>query len=219
MENHKNIFTNIYENKHWGDNGINEYNGSSGSGSDVSYNINTYVPLLRNIIIQLNINSINDLGCGDFKCGKYIYDDLSVIYNGYDAYDKVIEYNKKVYKTNKYNFNLNNNYDLFYSKYNFIHLDFCNQKEEIKKADLCILKDVIQHWSLENIYNFIDYLCINKICKYILICNCCNQTCDNTNIPTGSCRGLSAKYYPLKAYNPTILLNYNTKEVSLIRVY
>lgn len=214
MEDHKNIFTNIYENKHWGDNGISGYNGSSGSGSDVSYNINTYVPLLREIIIRLNINSINDLGCGDFKCGKYIYDDLPVLYRGYDAYDKVIDYNKKEYKTNYYNYN-----NLFYSKYNFYHLDFCNEKEEIKKADLCILKDVIQHWSLENIYNFIDYLYINKICKYILICNCCSQMWDNTDIPTGSCRGLSANYFPLKRYNASILLNYNSKEVSLIQVY
>ncbi len=219
MENHKSIFTNIYENKHWGDNGITEYNGSSGSGSDVSYNINTYVPLLRSIIVQLNINSVNDLGCGDFRCGKYIYEDLPILYTGYDAYDKVIEYNQKIYKEKKYDYMIHKNNQLLYSKYNFIHLDFFNQKEEIKKADLCILKDVIQHWALQDIYNFIDYLCIHKICKYILICNCCDQYYDNTDIPTGSCRGLSAKYYPLKAYNPIILLNYNTKEVSLIKVY
>jgi len=29
------VFTNVYENKTWGDNGIKEYNGSSGGGSTI----------------------------------------------------------------------------------------------------------------------------------------------------------------------------------------
>ncbi len=217
MNNHQNIFTNIYENKHWGDNKISEYNGSSGSGSNVEYNINTYIPLLKDLIQKLNIQSINDLGCGDFKCGKYIYNDLDISYYGYDTYKKIIDYNNNLYKRNSYDFSLHKN-DLFLSKYNFIHLDFFNKKEFIRKADLCILKDVLQHWSLDNIYSFLDYLIYNKICKYILICNCCNQTIDNSDIPTGSCRGLCAKYYPLKKYNPSILLYYESKEVSIIQV-
>ena len=210
------IFTYIYESKHWGDNGVAGYNGSSGSGSDVNYNIKTYVPMLRDLLEKLDIRSVNDLGCGDFRCGKYIYDDFDISYFGYDAYKKVIDYNNNVYKNQIYDFSQN---QLIYQKYRFIHSDFCNQKEEIRKADLCILKDVIQHWSLQNIYTFLDYLCENKICKYILICNCCNQTCDNSDIPTGSCRGLSANFYPLKKYDPVIVYKYDTKEVSLIKVY
>lgn len=206
--NHSRIFTNIYEHKHWGDNSSLEYNGSSGSGSEVAYNINTYIPLLKKVIKELNIRIINDLGCGDFKCGKLIYDDMKIIYNGYDVYKKIIDYNNK-----------NNRDDTLYKKYNFIHLDIYNKKEEIKKADVCILKDVLQHWSTENIYNFIDYLCINKVCKYILISNCCNQISDNQDNITGSCRGLSANFYPLKKYNANIIYKYDTKEVSLIKVY
>ena len=52
--------------------------------------------------------------------------------------------------------------------------------------------------------------------KYILICNCCEQVQDDTDIETGQWRRLSANYYPLKKYNPSILLKYNTKEVSFI---
>ena len=33
------VFTNVYENKLWGNNNCIEYSGSSGGGSDINYNI------------------------------------------------------------------------------------------------------------------------------------------------------------------------------------
>ena len=198
------IFTNIYETKVWGDNSDAEYNGSSGGGSNIDYNKNTYVPFLKKFIIDNNIKTVVDLGCGDFKCGKLIYDDLNIIsYTGYDTYKKVIDYNLTQYSL---------------PKYTFTHLDFCNNKEKIIGGDLCILKDVIQHWSLESIYNFLDYLIETKKFKYILICNCCNQTQDNTTIANGGFRPLNCNYLPLKKYNTKKLYNYHTKEVSVIEV-
>lgn len=88
----------------------------------------------------------------------------------------------------------------------------------IINGDVCILKDVLQHWSLDNIYNFLDYLVENKKFKYILICNCCSQTQDNTNIEDGNWRYLSCHYFPLKKYNPRKLYNYDTKEVCVIEI-
>ena len=80
------------------------------------------------------------------------------------------------------------------------------------------MKDVIQHWSLDNIYSFLDYLVENKKFKYILICNCCNQMQDNTDITNGDFRHLSYKYFPLKKYNAIKLYNYHSKEVSIIEI-
>jgi hypothetical protein len=80
------------------------------------------------------------------------------------------------------------------------------------------LKDVIQHWSLDNIYAFLDYLVEYKKFKYILICNCCYQIEDNTNIQNGKFRPLSVYYLPLKKYNPIKLYNYHSKEVCVIEV-
>jgi len=194
-------FTRIYENRVWGNNNIPEYNGSSGHGSAVDYNIHTYVPFLKKFIVDNNIKSVVDLGCGDFRCGPLIYDDSDVTYVGYDAYKKAVDYNTSQHNKNKYTFR---------------HLDFCNAKEQIQGGDLCILKDVIQHWPLEDIYQFLDYLVEQKRFAYILICNCCDQKEDNTTIRAGDWRPLSSQYLPLKKYAPLQLYRYDTKEVSLI---
>jgi hypothetical protein len=201
MEQH---FTFQYESKHWGDDNNIEYNGSSGEGSEIDYNKNTYIPFLKKFITENNIKNIVDLGCGNFKIGKLLYDDLDVLYKGYDTYKKVIDYNSKQYQL---------------PKYSFTYLDFYNNKESIIKGDLCILKDVIQHWSLNNIYTFLDYLVENKLFKYILICNCCYQLNDYTyNYDLFDIGGLSCNYLPLRKYNIKKLYNYNTKEVSVIEI-
>jgi mannosyltransferase OCH1-like enzyme len=199
----ENIFTNIYEKKIWGNNNNGNYNGSSGPGSDVDFNKETYIPFLQSFIINHNIKTVTDLGCGDFRCGPFIYDTLDVSYTGYDAYKKIVEYNASQYSL---------------PKYNFIHLDFCNHVEKINNSDLYILKDVIQHWRLEDINRFLDYIIENKKCKYILITNCCYQTEDNQNVENGGFRHLSCDFFPLKKYNPKKLYNYSSKEVSVIEI-
>jgi hypothetical protein len=185
------IFTNIYEKKLWGDG---EFN--SGSGSEIFYNKDTYIPFLKKFILDNSIKSVVDLGCGNFRCGPLVYDDLDISYTGYDTYKKLIDYNS-------------NQYSL--TKYNFVHLDFCNFKEQIIDGDLCILKDVLQHWSLDSIYSFLDYLTETKKFKYILLCNCCSQSVDNTNIQSGDFHFLSSDYLPLKKYNIKKLYNYTIK--------
>jgi hypothetical protein len=197
------VFTNIYEQSVWGNDHHPAYKGSSGSGSSVLYNKDKYIPFLKNFILEHNIQRLVDLGCGDFRCGTLLYDDLDIVYTGYDVYSKVIEYNSKQHSA---------------PKYNFIHLDFFTQKEQIQCGDLCILKDVLQHWSNENIHTFLDYLVDCKKFQYILICNCCNQIQDNLDIPDGRTRQLSCDLLPLKKYDPIRVLRYNTKEVSLIEL-
>jgi len=196
------VFTDKYEHMCWGNDSQSEdYNGSSGPGSDLDYNIHTYIPFLKSFIIHNNIHSIVDLGCGNFKCGPSIYDDIDVVYTGYDAYNKVVLYNSKKHAL---------------PKYTFCHLDFFTNKTDVIAGDLCIVKDVLQHWCLEDIHTFLDYLVESKKFKYILISNCGYQTEDNTNITNGEFRPLSCDFYPLKKYNPTKLYCFDSKEVSLI---
>jgi FkbM family methyltransferase len=49
------IFTNIYQTKLWGDNKNTEYNGSSGSGSDINYNAELNYSASNNSVIPLKI--------------------------------------------------------------------------------------------------------------------------------------------------------------------
>jgi len=200
------MFTWIYENNYWGNNQNSEYKGSSGVGSFLEHNQNTYIPFLKQFITDNNIRNIVDLGCGDFACGKLIYDDLDILYTGFDAYKKVIDYNSTQFSL---------------PKYSFLHLDFFYKKEDIVNGDLCILKDVLMHWSVEEINIFLDYLVDSKKFKYILICNCCSQKEDNVNITTGDWRELSCDYFPLKKYHPRKLYNFLSnveKEVSVIEI-
>ena len=193
-------FTNVYENKIWGNNNESGYAGSSGGGSDVDVNKDTYIHFLKRFIMEKDIKTIVDLGCGDFRCGPLIFNDLDVLYTGYDTYKKVVEFNAEKHSM---------------PKYSFKHLDLFAEKEDIEYADLCILKDVLQHWKTEEIYNFMDYMISSKKFKYILITNCCNQMYDNPE-NEGRSTPLSCAFFPLKKYNPVKLFNYSTKEVSLI---
>ena len=197
------VFSRIYNNNGWGNNNNDKYNGSSGWGSSINYNKETYIPFLKKFITENNIKSVVDFGCGDFVCGSMIYDDLDITYTGYDAYDKVITYLNETMSS---------------QKYTFYHSDFYENIENIKEADLCILKDVLQHWRLEYIYTFLDYLVEQKKFKYILICNCCIEAKDNVDILLGNARHLSCDFFPLKKYNPTKLFNYDTKEISIIQI-
>jgi len=193
-------FTAIYEDNIW--NELDNYTSNSGDGSDLNYNIYTFIPFFKDFILKNNIHSVTDLGCGDFVCGPHIYDDLELKYYGYDTYSKIIEKNNSIHKD---------------SKYSFIQMDIFNEWENIITTDLCIIKDVLQHWRLADIYTFLDNIMISKKFKYIIICNCCDQIKDNPDLLiTGGFRPLSAMFFPLKRYSAKIIFRYNTKEVSLI---
>lgn len=193
------FFTKVYENKMWGHDNNNEYNGSSGGGSEIENTIE-YINFLKMFINKNDIKTVVDLGCGSFLNGLLIYDNIDTTYIGYDTYKKIIDYNKKQHSE---------------PKYTFMHLDFFTNKEDIIGGDLCILKDVLQHWQMDEIYIFLDYLIESKKFKYILLCNCCNQRIDNPD-NSGRSIALSAKFFPLKKYNPIIMNNYYTKEISII---
>ena len=197
------IFDCIYERSIWGDNSVKQYNGGSGDGSYVKYNLTTYIPFLKGFIAGHQIKSVVDLGCGDFVCGPYIYSDVDLEYTGYDTYGKIIEYNRATFSASK--------------KYTFQQLDIFNERDKIVSADLCILKDVLQHWRTADIYTFLDAIALSKRFKYIMICNCCDQEKDNVDLyVTGGFRKLSANFFPLQRYDPVILYKYHTKEISMI---
>ena len=208
---HVEAFTKVYENNIWGDNNDSNYEGSSGTGSDIKYNIKTYVPFLKHFIKKYKIKNVVDLGSGDFLVGLLIYDKMGVNYTGYDAYKTLVDFNNKKYEG--------------YGDYKFIHSDFraLGERKKIVPAELCILKDVVQHWPTADIINFIDYLVESKKFKYILLINCFtgnpeNNATHRTNIKPGEFSALSSKTYPLNKYNLEVIYTWDTKEVSLLSI-
>ena len=191
-------FNNVYKR--------NEWLIDSGPGSTIEYNRSFYIPFLKEFIINNNIKTVSDCGCGDFKCGELIYGDLDIKYIGYDCvYNNIIEQHMLKYNDNK--------------KYSFFHLDIFSDRDLIISGDLCILKDILCHWKLQHIYTFLDYLVESKKFKYILIINCCGQIEDETDIINNGCfHSLSCDFLPLKKYNIKKLCNYNTKEISVINI-
>jgi SAM-dependent methyltransferase len=197
-------FTEVYNTCEWGNNRHEEYRGSSGEGSDIDYNISTYVPFLQKFITDHDVRTVVDVGCGDFRCGPYIYDSIeNVKYTGIDVYKNVIDYHRKTYHNNP--------------KYTFVHMDVSQNMNNLPAADLCILKDVLQHWPTDQIYTFLDILMSTKQYKYILITNCSHQKYDNENIVVGHWRPLSYEMLPLKKYPIKLIYTYNTKQVCLIQ--
>jgi len=163
-----------------------------------------YISFLQKFINDNKLKVIVDVGCGDFEIGSNIYNTLDVYYFGYDVYEEIINYDKKEH--------------LPEYKYHFNVLDCYNNIKELPLGDLCIVKDVFQYWSNNSINVFLNYLIKNKRFKYILIVNSCGQQMDNCNTATGQYRELSCDYEPLKKFNPVKLLNYISKEVSLITI-
>lgn len=136
------IFNDIYMNKKW-------YDNSSGPGSTLEFNQNEYIPFIQSFVKKHNLHSIVDIGCGDCQCIEHIFDKLDVKYYGYDCSKFVITNNKEKFKHS--------------SKYHFELLDGDNIISYlVKRADLIIIKDVLQHWSNNSIIRFLRLL-YNKI--------------------------------------------------------
>jgi hypothetical protein len=82
------------------------------------------------------------------------------------------------------------------------------------KVDLIIMKDVLQHWPVNEIYKIIGI--VRRCAKYILITNCYNQGDEGDDINFGGFRPLSHKKKPLKLLDVKLLMQYGMKEVVLI---
>ena len=199
-QNMEQIFSSIYRNCSWGNNGNSGYLGSSGDGSSPEYNIE-YMKFVKNLIKTHNIRSIADAGCGDWRLGSSLFYNLDIKYTGYDVYNDVIKFLQTTYAK---------------PEFNFIHLDIFNNRDNIENADLFILKDVMQHWDDPSVKEYIDWIIESKKFKFTLVTNCtsgCGGMQEQGS--TGGWRGLSSDHPLFKDKRFFPVLKYNTKEVML----
>jgi predicted O-methyltransferase YrrM len=169
----------------------------SGAGSYIENTI-MYNKFITDFIKNNNISNITDVGCGDWQSTYLIYEQFDNIdYVGLDCVDFIIEQNKENHP-----------------KYNFYTLDILCNIDLIRDSELYIIKDVLQHWKLKDIYDFLDKLVLKNF-KYIIITNNGNQTYDDLELNDyiGNGRGLHSNFLPLKKYNAELLLEYNGGEI------
>lgn len=192
-------FTQIYATDAWGK--------GSGAGS-VPVHCLKWIEFVRKFIKSHQVSTVVDLGCGDWQFSPYIYHDLPVDYVGYDVVLPVILENQRNWGG---------------CNRRFEHLEFSTSINEIKDAELYILKDVLQHWSSQRISSFLNELLASKpSLKFVLICNCAEpHDWPENDILDGGWRPLLASRPPLQEFHPTVLLHFpslpNLKEVCLIQ--
>lgn len=159
------LFNTIYQTNAWGC--------GSGPGSNPIVT-KEYVNFLHLFFKEKNIQSIADIGCGDWQFSKNIDFD-KIHYTGYDVASFVIEKNNANYKKENIDFVL---YDGDFSK--------------VKSADLVICKDVLQHLPNDKIFEFLNIL---PKFKFALIANDIGLKV-NENILTSGYRPLDLTKYP-----------------------
>jgi hypothetical protein len=140
-------FDYIYKNKFWGSDVNKKF--YSGGGSHNPKIINPYIEVIKKFLTKLSSPVVVDLGCGDFNIGSQIFQ-LTKKYYGIDIVEDLINFNNINFK----------NENLVFSKLD-ITSDF------LPKADVCLVRQVLQHLSNKNIYSFIKN--INEKYKFLIV--------------------------------------------------
>jgi len=185
--NSKEVFTNIYDNNFW--------TNGSGPGSRLDTTIE-YRTRIEHFIKTCKIQTIADICCGDMQFTKAI-DLHGATYVGYDCVPSVIAENIKRYPVHK-----------------FVCCDVINQTDQIQPAELILVKDAIMHWPNTSIVETLPKLL--KKCDWLILTNDCDQLTDK-DINLGEFRELNIERYPLNQFKACFLLNYNHKDVWLLR--
>lgn len=152
MENfdtNKEIFTNIYKCKLWGDEKGSAY--FSGSGSREPEIVDPYISLLVRLIKANDINSITEIGCGDFYIMNNVFDLLSRSHNPYkylgiDLVEDLCNYNNTKFGSDCIR---------------FVCMDVSEDDVDLPPGDMLIIRQVLQHLSNETIKKI-----LNKISKF-----------------------------------------------------
>lgn len=159
-----------------------------------------YREMLQRFMEEREVKSVIDIGCGDWQFSKLV-DWKDIKYIGIDCVKDVVEDNQKEHTK---------------SNVSFLQLDILKEKLELK-ADMIILKDVLQHWPNADISRTLGMLIHHA--KYILITNSVDKYTDGntSDITLGGFRPLSRSKKPLSILSPERIFSYRDKEVVLIR--
>ncbi|MBL9162283.1 MAG: class I SAM-dependent methyltransferase [Planctomycetaceae bacterium] len=137
------VFSRIYRDHAWG--GVSR----SGPGSDLQH-LETYLAILQACLRRPDVNRVVDIGCGDWAASSAI-DWSGVEYLGIEVVPELVQQLTTTYGSRQVAFQ-------------------CADALEAKDlaADLCVVKEVLQHWSNDSVHRFLSTL---KNYKFALITN------------------------------------------------
>lgn len=142
------IFTDIYEKKYWGES-PDGHRFCSGAGT-TDPNVEQYKSMLIDFINKNQLRSIFEIGCGDFTIMNEVLQHTGVDYLGVDIVKSVINHLDSSFANEKIKFE---------------HLNAI-EASGFPPADLCIIRQVLQHLSNDQIQNILSK---TKIFKFLLI--------------------------------------------------
>lgn len=174
MSKAQSVFSKIYETNYW--------DFGSGPGS-LEVHTRGYRNFLQKFLSGYKINSVVDVGCGDWQISRHINWD-GIYYTGIDVAQNIISKNMELYGNERTKFLCT---DVF--------------SDELPVADLLIVKDVLQHWPNKDIFSFLSRL---SQFKYALITNCSLGINVNADIELGQFRPLNLNAPPFKYNLPKV---------------
>lgn len=147
----KETFSYIYQKNLWGgkkDTGQEQYKYYSGEGSHDERYVEPYCRMIQKFISQNNISTVVDIGCGDFNVASGWLNE-NIIYSGIDIVQEMIDHHNERYST---------------ENIHFYCLDAV--EEDLPDAELCLVRQVLQHLSNEEVSIILEKL---KKYKYVII--------------------------------------------------
>jgi len=160
------IFGEIYKSEHW--------EGGSGQGSRANAT-EAYRWVLETVLGARDVRTVVDAGCGDWEFAQLI-DWSPVSYVGVDVVPDVIEHNTATFGRPNVSFECTD-----------------MSRSVLPQADVLLCKDVLQHWPIEWIADFL--LRVRGRYRYVLLTNDitsvrCPPEHLNSQIPVGAWRTL-----------------------------
>jgi SAM-dependent methyltransferase len=182
-EHTEDVFTDLYNSKHWGSG---ENGGTSGDGSMLE-TTQEYRKLLQDFLRTFNIQSVIDVGCGDWQFSQTI-DWSGIQYTGYDVVQSVIQRNQEKFQAPNLTF-IHGNALLF----------------DLPSADLLICKDVLQHLPNEDVFLLLTQCPKFKFCLITNDVDPDTLSSNNHSIQKGACRTLDLTRPPFSMQGAKVL--------------
>ncbi|MGE0197428.1 MAG: class I SAM-dependent methyltransferase [Simkaniaceae bacterium] len=175
------IFSWIYHSGTWDESGF------SLSGSQVEI-MQPYMQFLQDFLNQYEIQSVVDVGCGDWAFSRYI-DWNRIEYFGIDIVPFVIERNLELFSQSNIHFILGNALEM-----------------DLPEADLLICKDTFQHLSNQSIKRLLAQCGKFKHCLFTDYVDPKTLSSSNSDIPNGNMHFIDLTKPPFNLKGEKVLL-------------